>query len=568
MLQLNIKHKLLLITILIVCFLSVQFIFIQNQTSVLSASFEHFSEESYTQTLLASELKYEVIQIQQFLTDASATKSLPGFDDGLGLAKEHHDKALDIISKLKQQALTQDQLKLLSRIESQISPFYEVGLQMTQIYINEGTDAGNTYMAKFDPIAVAMDDSLTEFTSQIQSAVTAEQAHVNQVFKQLELTLLLSSAIAIIVLGFTILRISGSIMKGVKQMLGLLTDLAEGQGDLTQRIRISSKDELSVMSHLMNRFIDQLHQLMKLLVEAIKPVSVSADSLSEVSKKSYTMNHNISQTVDEMSDTIALQNTALVKTSESIDQINHASEQAFTAVNALKTNAENAIKLSSQGAKVMETLNVLNDKTTQGGMQVSKTIDKISDYSERAETIISLIQSISDQTNMLALNANIEATRAGESGRGFAVVALEIRKLAEETQKATVQIQGIIDDIQKVTGEAVDLSVTMSNDTANQTQSLHDTKAIFESIYHAISAMSDSTNRVNAMTSSLNEQTTTINNQMIDLSASFEELTASAADISHTIQDGLSISEQLDSIAKQTSLATKELSKRIERFII
>lgn len=568
MFNLSIKRRLYLIMFCLFIFVSGQFLFIKNQSDSLSGQFDHMASVTYVKMQLANDLRYNIIQIQQFLTDASATKSLPGYDDGFPSAKASYESALKSIDALNAQPQSDEQKKILNNMVQQLGDYYSFGMTMANTYINEGTDAGNAFMGKFDPFAASLDENMSAYITLINQDLDNEKNQVSTNLANLEKLILGTSLIAVILLFALILRISLTIMKSIRNMLTILEDLSNGKGDLTQRIQIHSSDEISLMSKLINLFIDQIHQLITLSFKAIEPVEQATTQLKEVSQNSSKMNHSISNAISVMVDTIQEQNESIQHTSESVETINHVVQDTYSAVEKMRENTRSAYDLSHEGTAVMKTLTAVNSKTTQNTLQVSETIGKISEYSNNAESIINLIQAISDQTNLLALNANIEASRAGESGRGFAVVAMEIRKLAEQTQHATVEIQEIIDRIQSVSNEAVELTSEVKSNTEKQTQSLDQTQVIFEAINTAINEVVQHTRIVTEMTGSLSGQTAKITDQMLDLSASFEELTATSEEISANAFSGIELTEELDQISINTAKASEDLSEKIKRFKI
>lgn len=568
MFNLSIKRRLYLIMFCLFIFVSGQFLFIKNQSDSLSGQFDHMASVTYVKMQLANDLRYNIIQIQQFLTDASATKSLPGYDDGFPSAKASYESALKSIDALNAQPQSDEQKKILNNMVQQLGDYYSFGMTMANTYINEGTDAGNAFMGKFDPFAASLDENMSAYITLINQDLDNEKNQVSTNLANLEKLILGTSLIAVILLFALILRISLTIMKSIRNMLTILEDLSNGKGDLTQRIQIHSSDEISLMSKLINLFIDQIHQLITLSFKAIEPVEQATTQLKEVSQNSSKMNHSISNAISVMVDTIQEQNESIQHTSESVETINHVVQDTYSAVEKMRENTRSAYDLSHEGTTVMKTLTAVNSKTTQNTLQVSETIGKISEYSNNAESIINLIQAISDQTNLLALNANIEASRAGESGRGFAVVAMEIRKLAEQTQHATVEIQEIIDRIQSVSNEAVELTSEVKSNTEKQTQSLDQTQVIFEAINTAINEVVQHTRIVTEMTGSLSGQTAKITDQMLDLSASFEELTATSEEISANAFSGIELTEELDQISINTAKASEDLSEKIKRFKI
>lgn len=568
MFKLNIKRRLYLIMFCLLVFVSGQFILIKLKSDTLATQFNHMADTTYIKMQMANELRYNIIQIQQFLTDASATKSLPGYDDGFPSAKESYDNAKKVIDDLNGLKQTDAQKQLLENMVAQLDDYYNLGFEMANTYISSGTDAGNAFMGKFDPIAVSLDENMSAYVLSVNEDLNQEKLQVSMDLNNLEKLIMASSALALILLFALILRISLTIMKSIKNMLSILKDLSDGKGDLTQRIQIHSNDEISLMSQLINLFIDQIHQLITLSHKAIEPVEAATAQLKTVSEASSKMNHSISNAIGVMVDTIQEQNESIQHTSESVETINRVVQDTYGAVEKMRANTRSAFDLSKEGTTVMKALTAVNTKTTENTLQVSDTIGKISEYSNNAESIINLIQAISDQTNLLALNANIEASRAGESGRGFAVVAMEIRKLAEQTQHATVEIQEIIDQIQSVSTEAVSLTTEVNANTEKQNQSLDQTKAIFEAISEAIHEVVQNTGILTEMTGSLSGQTTKITDQMLDLSASFEELTATSEEISANAHAGIELTEELDHISISTAKASEDLSEKIKRFKI
>ncbi len=566
MFKLTIKSRLYLILSIILLFLGFQFVYIQREATLLGKHFEQLSTSTYVQMQTALDLRYNIIQIQQYLTDASATKSLPGYDDGFGKAEESYQGAIKNIETLKTYNLHQGDSQSLDAIKAELDTYYQLGQDMAHTYISQGTEAGNTFMGKFDPAAEALDVSMTQYVDELNKVLSVQKEGVAHALSQLKMMILGTSIAAIVIFFILILRVSRSIIKGIREMLNLLKELSEGHGDLTKRIHVSTSDELSIMSKLMNRFIEELHHLITHSKEALSPVEDATGQLKIIAHESSKMNNDISSAIDEMANTVEQQSESVQTATDAINHINQITATTSAAVTSMVFQTEQTATLSEKGLSILKELNQVTLRSSMDSTEVNRTISQISEYSQNAETILALIQAISDQTNLLALNANIEASRAGESGRGFAVVASEIRKLAEQTQSATIEIQTIIDQIQDVSAKAVALTDRVEENSAQQNTRIKETETVFFDIHTAIDTVVSSGKEVNLLTEQLKTNVNHINEEMIDLSASFQELSATSEEIRENAHAGIELTQELDHIANATSQSTSALSAKLNQF--
>lgn len=219
-------------------------------------------------------------------------------------------------------------------------------------------------------------------------------------------------------------------------------DIAEGDGDLTKRMPVTSEDEIGQLSHRFNTFVEKLHGIICQVAEHATQLRSASEELSKVA-------------ADEMSgaDTQREQTvqmaTAMQEMSSTVTEIAMNSEKASESAKIAENSARD-------GGKVVERTIVTMRSIAEAVSGSAKKIDELGRSSERIGNIVGVIDDIADQTNLLALNAAIEAARAGEQGRGFAVVADEVRKLAERTTAATKEIAGMIKGIQDETKKAVE----------------------------------------------------------------------------------------------------------------
>jgi methyl-accepting chemotaxis protein len=249
------------------------------------------------------------------------------------------------------------------------------------------------------------------------------------------------SVVAAAVVAVAAWFLAGGLSKPIRVMVLRLQDIAEGEGDLTKRVDEDRKDELGLLGKWFNLFVQKIHDTMV-------DVNRASDEVASAATE-------IAASAEEMASGIEEQ-------SAQVDQVTAAMEQMSTSVVQVADKARDAATSAEESGKVAGNGGEIVQQTIDGMTSISQAVsagaESVSELGRRGEQIgeiIGVINDIADQTNLLALNAAIEAARAGEHGRGFAVVADEVRKLADRTTSATDEVAGSIKAIQGETGEAV-----------------------------------------------------------------------------------------------------------------
>jgi methyl-accepting chemotaxis protein len=258
---------------------------------------------------------------------------------------------------------------------------------------------------------------------------------------RLETTILGGAAICIVIMiawGVTIVR---GVATKLNKLIDMVKDVAEGEGDLTKRLQVVTQDELGQLARWFNTFLEKLHHVISELAQVSEHVASASEQLSASSAQQ-------AQSVETQKNQSVQIATAMQEMSSTVLQV---SENSNKAAESSRQAAETA---RQGGSIVEETLNKMRVIADSVGA-TAKKMEELGKSSEQIGRIVGVIDDIADQTNLLALNAAIEAARAGEQGRGFAVVADEVRKLAERTTTATKEIAQMIKNIQDETKAAV-----------------------------------------------------------------------------------------------------------------
>ena len=485
----------------------------------------------------ALQLSASTLVDMQKVRDTLASAVTTGDQDTLTVAQELAEETKKGLSQIA--SISPEFRSDISRISSGFDKYFDVAYDVSQSMVD-----GTADFSRLGELSAQMNQSYDGAIVAMSQFRDAQQAAFEKAFENTDsanTSLISSGVILAIVVTILLFATAVPLVRGIKQSIDdvvrSLKDIAQENGDLTVRIETKSEDEIGDLVYWFNQFMDKLQGVVRDVVEASLPLSNLAQNLRGVTEETQ-------RTIDVQQQSATNAKQAVDTMSGSVDGVAHSAAQAASDANEATTAA-------SEGRQIVQQTVTSIQQLAENVRETADVIGRLESDSNKVGSVLDVIKGIAEQTNLLALNAAIEAARAGEQGRGFAVVADEVRTLASRTQQSTEEIQSTIEQLQSAAHSAVEVMARGTEQATSSVETANKAGSSLETITSTIG-------RINQMNEQIAHNTEDQRTVAVDIVRHVDEIherteqTASRSGELGTMCNELAdLAQHLESIAKQ-----------------
>lgn len=393
---------------------------------------------------------------------------------------------------------------------------------------------------------------------------TIPYSYLNQEANKMQNNIIIIGTISFIVAMIISLLISRDISISLQNLVELMEKAKSGYLNLD--INNNYTDEVGIVTYKFKGMIKKISILISDVKNLIRNISDGTETVSNISEHSYAVSEEIAATMLEIERGAIVQEDSVIKSLEFMnnlsDEINAVNEKAQNVSRYL----ENTKKVQESALESVEDLNLRVNESNRVSFKITEEINSLNYEVKNIRDIINIIADISEQINLLSLNAAIEAARAGDAGKGFAVVANEIKKLADQTKRSSIKIHDIINNVKIKTELVVKMSDNSSNVIEHQIHSLKNTSMAFDKTFFSINQIDNELKGVFKAIEKIVSTKEATRSAMKRISSISEETTQTTKQVSEATQDQIKEIEEVADFSKKLNEIVEKLENTISYF--